>query len=298
MGQKQKAASPKTMVKKCTSCSTSKTPQWREGPEGPKTLCNACGVKFSRDKGTHHKQPRKRALPPVRVKLPIDPSPSESNPPAVEMLDNGSRGGGGAQPLVVSPKLKRGAAKSALPQFNGADFQAASTMLQMGTGELLNNNDPSPAPSTPTGSPQQSLRRSLRVQLRKDRGSNPPSGGSRECAACGGKVNSPTGRHSPSGLMERVFETGLEHVDLSGVPAEEMEKITEAHVQINMLRYELQGAQAVANGAEQVYLSAKKSVENTQAQLKASLSAFRKLTRTIAGGKSSDEPAAKRKRCL
>ncbi|XP_010542590.1 PREDICTED: GATA transcription factor 11-like [Tarenaya hassleriana] len=33
-------------VRKCTHCETTKTPQWREGPNGPKTLCNACGVRF------------------------------------------------------------------------------------------------------------------------------------------------------------------------------------------------------------------------------------------------------------
>jgi hypothetical protein len=30
----------------CTHCMSSKTPQWRTGPLGPKTLCNACGVRF------------------------------------------------------------------------------------------------------------------------------------------------------------------------------------------------------------------------------------------------------------
>lgn len=32
--------------KKCTHCEITKTPQWREGPLGPKTLCNACGVRY------------------------------------------------------------------------------------------------------------------------------------------------------------------------------------------------------------------------------------------------------------
>eukprot|EP00798_Chlamydomonas_sp_ICE-L_P007529 gene7529-678_t len=32
----------------CTHCNTAKTPQWREGPLGPKTLCNACGVRWQR----------------------------------------------------------------------------------------------------------------------------------------------------------------------------------------------------------------------------------------------------------
>ncbi|GJT06443.1 protein-tyrosine sulfotransferase-like protein isoform X3 [Tanacetum coccineum] len=33
-------------VKKCAHCEITKTPQWREGPTGPKTLCNACGVRY------------------------------------------------------------------------------------------------------------------------------------------------------------------------------------------------------------------------------------------------------------
>ncbi|XP_065036944.1 GATA transcription factor 9-like [Musa acuminata AAA Group] len=32
--------------RKCLHCQTDKTPQWRTGPMGPKTLCNACGVRY------------------------------------------------------------------------------------------------------------------------------------------------------------------------------------------------------------------------------------------------------------
>ncbi|KAK9667297.1 hypothetical protein RND81_14G246200 [Saponaria officinalis] len=32
--------------RRCTHCQVTKTPQWRAGPNGPKTLCNACGVRF------------------------------------------------------------------------------------------------------------------------------------------------------------------------------------------------------------------------------------------------------------
>lgn len=34
------------LTKKCTHCEITQTPQWREGPLGPKTLCNACGVRY------------------------------------------------------------------------------------------------------------------------------------------------------------------------------------------------------------------------------------------------------------
>ncbi|XP_058726980.1 GATA transcription factor 12-like [Vicia villosa] len=32
--------------RRCLHCATDKTPQWRTGPKGPKTLCNACGVRY------------------------------------------------------------------------------------------------------------------------------------------------------------------------------------------------------------------------------------------------------------
>lgn len=38
----QKSVAPR----KCMHCEVTKTPQWREGPMGPKTLCNACGVRY------------------------------------------------------------------------------------------------------------------------------------------------------------------------------------------------------------------------------------------------------------
>ncbi|KAG2232212.1 hypothetical protein INT48_003902 [Thamnidium elegans] len=32
----------------CQSCGTSSSPEWRRGPTGHKTLCNACGLRYSR----------------------------------------------------------------------------------------------------------------------------------------------------------------------------------------------------------------------------------------------------------
>ncbi|KAI7897257.1 uncharacterized protein EV154DRAFT_489479 [Mucor mucedo] len=33
---------------KCHSCSTTETPEWRKGPDGARTLCNACGLHYSK----------------------------------------------------------------------------------------------------------------------------------------------------------------------------------------------------------------------------------------------------------
>ncbi|OWM83163.1 hypothetical protein CDL15_Pgr011845 [Punica granatum] len=32
-------------VRVCSDCNTTKTPLWRSGPRGPKSLCNACGIR-------------------------------------------------------------------------------------------------------------------------------------------------------------------------------------------------------------------------------------------------------------
>ncbi|CAM0877624.1 unnamed protein product [Alopecurus aequalis] len=32
--------------KACTDCNTTRTPLWRGGPCGPKSLCNACGIRY------------------------------------------------------------------------------------------------------------------------------------------------------------------------------------------------------------------------------------------------------------
>ncbi|XP_010466792.1 PREDICTED: GATA transcription factor 1-like isoform X2 [Camelina sativa] len=46
--QKKKTMSAAAVIigRKCQHCGAEKTPQWRAGPLGPKTLCNACGVRY------------------------------------------------------------------------------------------------------------------------------------------------------------------------------------------------------------------------------------------------------------
>ncbi|KAL3532611.1 hypothetical protein ACH5RR_006132 [Cinchona calisaya] len=34
-----------TPIRVCADCNTTKTPLWRSGPKGPKSLCNACGIR-------------------------------------------------------------------------------------------------------------------------------------------------------------------------------------------------------------------------------------------------------------
>ncbi|XP_027124568.1 GATA transcription factor 9-like [Coffea arabica] len=42
----RKRETTETPGRQCLHCGSEKTPQWRTGPMGPKTLCNACGVRY------------------------------------------------------------------------------------------------------------------------------------------------------------------------------------------------------------------------------------------------------------
>ena len=35
-------------IKICENCGVDRSPEWRRGPSGHKTLCNACGLRYSR----------------------------------------------------------------------------------------------------------------------------------------------------------------------------------------------------------------------------------------------------------
>ncbi|KAG1120615.1 hypothetical protein G6F42_012706 [Rhizopus arrhizus] len=42
--------------KKCENCQTNTSPEWRKGPGGHKTLCNACGLRYARLVAKHEKR--------------------------------------------------------------------------------------------------------------------------------------------------------------------------------------------------------------------------------------------------
>ncbi|XP_060197584.1 GATA transcription factor 16-like [Lycium barbarum] len=41
----ERVVSSENQMKTCVDCGTNKTPLWRGGPAGPKSLCNACGIR-------------------------------------------------------------------------------------------------------------------------------------------------------------------------------------------------------------------------------------------------------------
>ncbi|KAK9826722.1 hypothetical protein WJX81_001577 [Elliptochloris bilobata] len=77
-------------AKTCAHCGTARTPQWREGPNGPKTLCNACGVKLVRANAKHKDNPKRRAA-------------AKAAASADARLIPGGKGGAGAAAASVLP---------------------------------------------------------------------------------------------------------------------------------------------------------------------------------------------------
>ncbi|KUJ24580.1 cutinase gene palindrome-binding protein [Mollisia scopiformis] len=67
--KKKKIKMPDEYV--CTDCGTLDSPEWRKGPSGPKTLCNACGLRWA-------KKEKKRPGPLPPPSLPLGNSTSSS----------------------------------------------------------------------------------------------------------------------------------------------------------------------------------------------------------------------------
>ncbi|KAL8157950.1 GATA transcription factor 16-like [Apium graveolens] len=68
-------------AKSCADCGTTKTPLWRGGPAGPKSLCNACGIRSRK---------RKRALLGLSNKEEKKPKKINSNTSTITTSDGSS----------------------------------------------------------------------------------------------------------------------------------------------------------------------------------------------------------------
>ncbi|KAK8944082.1 putative GATA transcription factor 22 [Platanthera guangdongensis] len=59
-GEEKTVAALEVPVKLCSDCRSSDTPLWRSGPNGPKSLCNACGIRYSKMRKLEFKKVKAR----------------------------------------------------------------------------------------------------------------------------------------------------------------------------------------------------------------------------------------------
>ncbi|KAJ3704311.1 hypothetical protein LUZ61_008016 [Rhynchospora tenuis] len=48
-GSTKEAEGSTRLSRRCANCDTTSTPLWRNGPRGPKSLCNACGIRYKKE---------------------------------------------------------------------------------------------------------------------------------------------------------------------------------------------------------------------------------------------------------
>ncbi|KAF6265750.1 hypothetical protein COO60DRAFT_1623835 [Scenedesmus sp. NREL 46B-D3] len=86
--------------KVCCECGATQTPQWREGPQGPKTLCNACGVRYQRSQSkakSNKRQASERARgSPMHARAPKQACPASRAAVGAGAAAAGDTGKGGA----------------------------------------------------------------------------------------------------------------------------------------------------------------------------------------------------------
>lgn len=79
----------------CVNCGAHQTPQWRCGPYGPRTLCNACGVRYKKGLPLQCWPPpveqaatesAARVVPPTEARTPPVVAALPPQPPAAPRL--------------------------------------------------------------------------------------------------------------------------------------------------------------------------------------------------------------------
>uniref|UniRef100_A0ACD5WW64 Uncharacterized protein n=1 Tax=Avena sativa TaxID=4498 RepID=A0ACD5WW64_AVESA len=126
------APRPAAARRRCTHCASEETPQWRLGPDGPRTLCNACGVRFKTG----------RLLPEYRPANSPTFSPllhSNSHRRVLEMRRVGEEGGGASPAGRATAKARR--AERAAARLTAKDGGDAPGPAQAQTPAVFSSDD-------------------------------------------------------------------------------------------------------------------------------------------------------------
>lgn len=137
-------------VQRCQECGTNDTPLWRHGPSGPKSMCNACGIRWKRNsnnpkKKKQQKTPKSKSF----ATFPMEEDDQLKTPPAspeVERrnsfsMDSPMRGAEGSSPLqrAYSEEVETTTTTSQLI-VTEIDYSA---LQSSDSSEILNSSEPS-----------------------------------------------------------------------------------------------------------------------------------------------------------
>lgn len=68
----------------CADCGTLDSPEWRKGPKGPKTLCNACGLRWAKKEKKRSGDDGKNSSPSTTLQSPVNTMPG---PPGISPMN-------------------------------------------------------------------------------------------------------------------------------------------------------------------------------------------------------------------
>ncbi|GBF97254.1 hypothetical protein Rsub_09945 [Raphidocelis subcapitata] len=113
----------------CFECGSKQTPQWREGPAGARTLCNACGMRYQRSQGKCITRPKFGGE--FSGGYGAAASPQRKRPASAR----GGRGGGaGAAAGGGGGKRARGGGKRAREPWEGESDDDYNPSVERGSG--------------------------------------------------------------------------------------------------------------------------------------------------------------------
>lgn len=127
-------------VKCCSKCGATKTPQWREGPFGPKTLCNACGVKRTRKLRAEQDGTKRRKI----SSSPSKPTYAKTKQPTYspqEIQDVYDYDDSYPEAAYYNPPSSAGAGGIRRPTRRAAEEAAVKTARYARTGEWSSHPD-------------------------------------------------------------------------------------------------------------------------------------------------------------
>ncbi|XP_052204369.1 GATA transcription factor 16-like [Diospyros lotus] len=136
--QKETASEEMGEIRRCCAdCKTTKTPLWRGGPAGPKSLCNACGIRYRK---------RRSAMLALNKGLEKRKEKPTASPPAAAAAAGNKAGGGNLgedlrERLVAlgneMVKLQRQRSPMKRQRKLGEEEQAAFLLMSLSCGSVF-----------------------------------------------------------------------------------------------------------------------------------------------------------------